>query len=95
MSAPKYRPEQKHRRHAQQCGADRPRVKNGKATAYDEVVSKALAVVLTGGKTDITKTLTEQDLLNLELDVFMELVKNKGTMDRLEHMLETGKPLRN
>lgn len=70
-------------------------VKNGKATAYDEVVSKALARVLSGGKTDINKTLTEQDLLDLELDIFMELVKNKGTMDRIEHMLETGKPLRN
>lgn len=70
-------------------------VKSGKATAYDEVVSKALATVLSGGNTDITKTITEQDMLNLELDVFMELVKNKGTMDRIEHMLDTGKPLRN
>ena len=70
-------------------------MKSGKATAYDEVVSKALATVLSGGNTDITKTLTEQDLLDLELDLFMELIKNKGTMDRVEHMLETGKPLRN
>lgn len=70
-------------------------VKSGKATAYDEVVSKALATVLSGGDTDITKEITEQDLLDLELDIFMELVKNKGTIDRLEHMLETGKPLRN
>ncbi len=70
-------------------------VKNGKATPYDSVVSKALAKVLSGGSTDITKELTEQDLLDLELDVFMELVKNEGTMDRLESMLETGKPLRN
>lgn len=70
-------------------------VKSGKATAYDEVVSKALARVLSGGRTDITKTLTEQDLLDIELDIFMELIKNKGTMDRIEHMLETGKPLRN
>ena len=70
-------------------------VKSGKATAYDEVVSKSLAKVLSGGDTDITKELSEQDLLDLELDVFMELVKNEGTMDRIEHMLETGKPLRN
>jgi 3-hydroxyacyl-CoA dehydrogenase len=70
-------------------------VKSGKATVYDEVVSKSLAVVLSGGNTDITKTITEQDMLDLELDVFMELVKNKGTMDRIEHMLDTGKPLRN
>ena len=70
-------------------------VKSGKATAYDEVVSKALAVVLTGGTTDILEEMTEQDLLDLELDMFMELIKSRGTLDRLEHMLETGKPLRN
>lgn len=70
-------------------------VKNGTATPHDEVVSKALAKVLSGGDTDITKELTEQQLLDLELDVFMELIKTEGTMDRIEHMLETGKPLRN
>lgn len=70
-------------------------VKSGKATPYDVVVSKALATVLSGGGTDITKTLTEQDMLDLELDVFMDLVKSKGTMDRIEYMLENGKPLRN
>jgi 3-hydroxyacyl-CoA dehydrogenase len=70
-------------------------VKSGKATKYDEVVSKALATVLSGGNTDINKELSEQDLLDLELDVFMELVRNEGTLDRIEHMLETGKPLRN
>lgn len=70
-------------------------VKSGKATAYDEVVSKALARVISGGDTSITKELSEQDLLDIELEVFMELVKNEGTLDRLEHMLNTGKPLRN
>ncbi|MDB2414925.1 3-hydroxyacyl-CoA dehydrogenase NAD-binding domain-containing protein [Rickettsiales bacterium] len=70
-------------------------VKSGKATPHDEVVSTALAEVLSGGDTDITEELTEQQLLDLELDVFMELVKHKDTLDRIEHMLETGKPLRN
>jgi len=70
-------------------------VKSGKATPYDDVVSKGVATVLSGGNTDITKQLSEQDLLDLELDVFMDLIKNKGTIDRIEHMLETGKPLRN
>jgi 3-hydroxyacyl-CoA dehydrogenase len=70
-------------------------VKSGKATAYDEVVSKALAQVLSGGDTDINKPVTEQQLLDLELEVFVELVRNKGTLDRLDAMLETGKPLRN
>lgn len=70
-------------------------VKSGKATPHDEVVSKALADVLSGGDTDITSELTEQDLLDLERKVFMTLVRTQGTLDRIEHMLETGKPLRN
>ncbi len=70
-------------------------VKTGKATPHDKTVSIALAKVLSGGNTDITKTLSEQDLLNLELEVFMELVKNYNTLDRIEYMLDNGKPLRN
>jgi 3-hydroxyacyl-CoA dehydrogenase len=67
----------------------------GKATAHDGVIGSHLAAVLSGGDTDITQELTEQDLLNLEHDHFMELVKTKPTRDRIEHMLETSKPLRN
>lgn len=70
-------------------------VKSGKATEYDQVVAESLAKVLSGGETYISKELSEQDLLDLELDVFMELVQKENTMARLEHMLETGKPLRN
>jgi 3-hydroxyacyl-CoA dehydrogenase len=70
-------------------------VKSGKATKHDEVVSKALARVLSGGKTDVTKELTEQDILDLEKEIFMELVRHPDSMARIEHMLETGKPLRN
>ncbi len=70
-------------------------VKSGKATKHDEVVSKTLANVLSGGKTDITEELTEQQLLDLERENFMELVKHPDTTARIEHMLNTGKPLRN
>jgi 3-hydroxyacyl-CoA dehydrogenase len=70
-------------------------VKSGKATAYDQVISEYLAKVLSGGNTDITKEITEQDLLDLEVQYFMELAKRPETLDRLEHMLEFGKPLRN
>ena len=69
--------------------------KQGKATAYDEVVAGELAYVLTGGNTDHTEVVSEQQLLSLELESFMRLVRNTGTQDRVEHMLETGKPLRN
>jgi 3-hydroxyacyl-CoA dehydrogenase len=67
----------------------------GKATPHDVVVCKALAQVLSGGDTDMSEALTEQQVLDLEHEVFMELVKTKPTLARIEHMLETGKPLRN
>ncbi len=70
-------------------------VKNGKATAHDEVVAKTLARVLSGGETDMLSPLSEQDLLDLERQHFIELIKTPGTLARIEHMLETGKPLRN
>ena len=69
--------------------------KNGKATPHDVVVCQHLAQVLSGGKTDITEETTEQDMLDLEHDIFMELVKTEGSLARVEHMLLTNKPLRN
>ncbi|MGI9333778.1 MAG: 3-hydroxyacyl-CoA dehydrogenase family protein, partial [Gammaproteobacteria bacterium] len=69
--------------------------KQGKATDYDVVVSEGLAEVLSGGDTDITDTLTEDNLLALERKAFMALIRRGGTLSRMEHMLETGKPLRN
>ncbi|MFA5921486.1 MAG: 3-hydroxyacyl-CoA dehydrogenase NAD-binding domain-containing protein [Methylococcaceae bacterium] len=67
----------------------------GKATDYDVTVSEKLAFVLSGGNSDITTPLTEEDMLALELEAFVALVKQPGTLARLEHMLKTGKPLRN
>ncbi|MDH5723357.1 MAG: 3-hydroxyacyl-CoA dehydrogenase NAD-binding domain-containing protein [Alphaproteobacteria bacterium] len=69
--------------------------KSGKATPYDGVVSDHLAVVLSGGDKDYMDTLSEDDLIKLELSEFMKLVAKEGTLERIEHMLETGKPLRN
>lgn len=67
----------------------------GKATEYDAVVSGQLAHVLSGGDCDMTEPLTEDDILALELEAFIALVKQPGTLARLDHMLKTGKPLRN
>ncbi len=69
--------------------------KSGKATPYDEVVSDHLAAVLSGGDNDYMDVLNEYDLLKLELTEFMKLLHNDGTLERIEHMLSTGKPLRN
>ncbi len=67
----------------------------GKASAYDVEICRQLALVLSGGDTDLMLPLTEQQLLDLELEAFLALVKQPGTLARLEHMLKTGKPLRN
>jgi 3-hydroxyacyl-CoA dehydrogenase len=69
--------------------------KLGKATPHDEVVGTALAGVLSGADTDVTDTLGEDDLLDLERRAFMTLVRHPDTIARVEHMMETGKPLRN
>ena len=69
--------------------------KSGKATPYDVVVSDHVATVLSGGDSDYMDEMSEKDLLDLELREFMKLLHNEGTLDRIEHMLSTGKPLRN
>ncbi|MFL9824670.1 3-hydroxyacyl-CoA dehydrogenase/enoyl-CoA hydratase family protein [Rhodoplanes sp. SY1] len=69
--------------------------KRGKATPHDVVVAGALADVLSGGATDVTDTLAEDDLLALERAQLLRLVREPGTLARLEAMLTTGKPLRN
>jgi 3-hydroxyacyl-CoA dehydrogenase len=69
--------------------------KSGKATPYDGVVSEHLAVILSGGHKDYTEATTEDDLLKLELSEFMKLLHKDGTLARIEHMLDKGKPLRN
>ncbi|MDX1514443.1 MAG: enoyl-CoA hydratase/isomerase family protein, partial [Gammaproteobacteria bacterium] len=69
--------------------------KLGKATTHDQVVAEGLARVLSGGDTDMTEALDEADVLRLEREAFMSLIRHPGTLARVEHMLETGKPLRN
>jgi 3-hydroxyacyl-CoA dehydrogenase len=59
------------------------------------VVSDSLATVLSGGDYDYVDTISEGDLLTIERAEFMKRVHDPRTMARIEHMLETGKPLRN
>ena len=69
--------------------------KKGVATPYDVVVAGRLANIVTGGEADIIDEVSEEQLLKLERAAFMESVKDARTQARVEHMLETGKPLRN
>jgi 3-hydroxyacyl-CoA dehydrogenase len=67
----------------------------GKATEYDMVVAGKLAHVLSGGDTDVIEEITEDRLTALEREAFQALIREPRTLARIEHMLETGKPLRN
>ena len=68
----------------------------GQVTAHDEAVAGMLAEVLTGGPaTDPIEAVTEDQILRQERAAFMQLVKTEATLARIEHMLATGKPLRN
>jgi 3-hydroxyacyl-CoA dehydrogenase len=67
----------------------------GKATDYDMVVAGKLSRVLSGGDTDAIDETTEDRLLALEREAFLSLIREPRTLARIEHMLETGKPLRN
>ena len=67
----------------------------GKASSHDLMVATALATVLSGGETDITRGITEAAMLALECAGVMKLARTPQTIARIEHMLETAKPLRN
>ncbi len=51
--------------------------------------------MLSGGDTDLIDTLSEDQLYDLERAAFIRLAKTPATLARIEHMLMTGKPLRN
>ncbi|WP_271272284.1 3-hydroxyacyl-CoA dehydrogenase/enoyl-CoA hydratase family protein [Aliamphritea hakodatensis] len=70
-------------------------VRNGKATRHDQTVSLHVADIMAGGDTDVLTELSEEDLLNLERKHFMQIIRHPDTLARIEHMLLTGKPLRN
>jgi 3-hydroxyacyl-CoA dehydrogenase len=70
-------------------------VQQGAATEYDSVVGGDLANVLTGGDTDMTGEISEKQLLDMERTAFLTLVRNEKTLDRIQHILDTGRPLRN
>jgi 3-hydroxyacyl-CoA dehydrogenase len=67
----------------------------GRVTPHDAVVCEALARTLSGGGHDHTVETSEEEVLRLEREAFMALLKTPGTLARVEHMLETGRPLRN
>jgi len=62
---------------------------------YDVFVAQKVAYILSGGDCAEGTYVTEQEILNLEREAFLSLLGEKKTQDRIMHMLNTGKPLRN
>ncbi len=62
---------------------------------YDAKVGEKLAYVLSGGELTAPATVPERYLLELEREAFLSLCGEPKTQERMEHMLRTGKPLRN
>lgn len=67
----------------------------GFISPHDYRVAKAAATALCGGEVDSNSRVPEAWLLDVERALFMDLLKTDQTQQRIAHMLETGKPLRN
>lgn len=65
------------------------------ATDHDVVVAKKLAYVMCGGDLSEQTLVSEQYLLDLEREAFLSLTAEKKTLERIQSVLKTGKPLRN
>ncbi|MEI6205934.1 MAG: 3-hydroxyacyl-CoA dehydrogenase/enoyl-CoA hydratase family protein [Desulfuromonadales bacterium] len=69
--------------------------KGGFISEYDQYLAGAVAEVITGGDVPAGTLITEEYLLDLEREAFVRLCGQKKTMERIQHMLKKGKPLRN
>ncbi len=67
----------------------------GFISGHDYEISSRIAEVLCGGEVEPGSMVDEKWLLDLERRHFVELAKTPKTQERIEHMLKTGKPLRN
>jgi len=62
---------------------------------HDEKISQKLAWVMAGGDLSAPTHVSEKYLLDLEREAFLSLCGERKTLERIQHMLKTGKPLRN
>ncbi len=62
---------------------------------HDKKIADKLAYVMAGGDLSETSFVSEQYLLDLEREAFLSLCTERKTLERIQHMLKTGKPLRN
>ncbi len=67
----------------------------GFASDHDVLIAQKVATVLCGGDLTGTQQVSERYLLDIEREAFMSLCGTKKTQERIQHMLQTNKPLRN
>ncbi len=65
------------------------------ATEHDMKITQKLAYVMCGGDLSAETLVSEQYLLDLEREAFLSLLGEKKTLERIQSILKTGKPLRN
>jgi 3-hydroxyacyl-CoA dehydrogenase len=70
-------------------------VAGGYATEYDGLIARKLARVLCGGAAGAAAPVSEQQVLDLEREVFLSLCGEQRTLERMQYMLMNNKPLRN
>jgi len=64
-------------------------------SAHDQKMANKLAYVMAGGDLSEPTLVNEQYLLDLEREAFLSLCTERKTLERIQHMLKVGKPLRN
>ncbi len=64
-------------------------------TDHDRKIVEKLAYVMCGGDLSQGTLVSEQYLLDLEREAFLSLIGEKKTLERIQNILNTGKPLRN
>ena len=67
----------------------------GRASDHDALIGRKLAHIFGGGNAPHATMVSEQYLLDLEREAFMSLLGERKTLERIQHTLKTGKPLRN
>jgi 3-hydroxyacyl-CoA dehydrogenase len=67
----------------------------GRISDHDALIGRKLATIMAGGTLPHPSTVTEQHLLDLEREAFLSLLGERKTLERIQHTLKTGKPLRN
>jgi len=65
------------------------------ASEHDALITRKIAYVLCGGDLSGPQNVSEQYLLDIEREAFLSLCGEKKTQERIQHMLQTNKPLRN